>query len=216
MKNSALLFLTLPILCACTTNMGLDYEHYLTRKGVKLPTETSEEFTHCHGYGCKFKTPTSLNKAEWKQINALFTPPAKTAEAEQTQIKKAIASMEKTIGKKTGTESDIYGTFIKLGNKQLDCVDESTNTTTYLAMLQNHGLLKHHTLSSPAVRLPIIHAGRWPHQTATMIENKTQTPYVVDSWFHDNGFAPEIVTLKEWKQGWKPETHHQQQKPESK
>jgi hypothetical protein len=28
---------------------------------------------------------------------------------------------------------------------------------------------------------------------------------VVDSWFRDNGQAPDIVDLETWKDGWKPE-----------
>lgn len=209
-KIAALLVLTL--CTACTGNFHNDYRYYLAQKQILVAHDKEAPFTQCHGYGCKFKTPTTLSKKEWSAITKAFTPKAKTPEIEREHIKKAIAKFETIVGEKNGTNKDTYGTFIELGDKQLDCVDESTNTTTYLAMLEEQGFLKFHALRPPAVRLPIIHAGRWPHQTATIEETASQTRYVVDSWFHDNGFAPEIVTLDEWKQGWKPEQHHQQQK----
>lgn len=88
---------------------------------------------------------------------------------------------------------------------QHDCVDESLNTTIYLTLLERKGLLKFHSVGTPTVRLPLIHAGRWPHQTATMIDTQSQIPYAVDSWFHDNGFPAEIIALEKWKKGWKPD-----------
>ena len=70
--------------------------------------------------------------------------------------------------------------------------------------MQQKGLLKFHTVQSPTVRLPIIHAGRWPHQTAVISQNKNGQFYAVDSWFQDNGSPAEIVRLETWKDGWKP------------
>ena len=35
---------------------------------------------------------------------------------------------------------------------QQDCVDEATNTTSYLLVLQAHGLLKHHTVGIPMTK----------------------------------------------------------------
>lgn len=184
-------------------------QYYLERKGAVLPQGSAKSITHCHGYGCKFTPSTSLTNTEWDKIKAPFIKAASNAQSEREKIKQAIALFEQIIGPKMQTEHDIYGTFQKLGDKQLDCVDESTNTTSYLTVLKQENLIKYHDVNSPAVRLPLIHGGGWPHQTATIVEKDTQTAYVVDSWFHDNGFAPEIIPLSIWKQGWKPETHRQ-------
>jgi hypothetical protein len=89
-------------------------------------------------------------------------------------------------------------------DNQHDCVDESLNTTIYLTLLEQKGLLRHHNVEDPTVRLPIIHSGRWPHQTAVISEIETSKFYAVDSWFHDNGAKAEIVPLRKWKDGWKP------------
>ena len=196
------------ILNACVTTDKENIQYYLERKGALFPQNSTQKLSHCHGYGCKFTPTTSLTKAEWNKIKALFNKTASNAETERIQIKQSIAMFEEIIGSKMQTEHDIYGTFQRLGDKQLDCVDESTNTTSYLILLQQKKLLTYHDVTSPAVRLPLIHGGRWPHQSATIIEKETQITYVVDSWFHDNGFAPEIIPLSTWRQGWKPKTHH--------
>lgn len=130
--------------------------------------------------------------------------PLQSPEAERERIKTAIGLFEQKVGAKTGTSVDIHGTFFKTGKYQLDCVDESTNTTVYLSLLQQKGLIRFHRVEGPSVRLPLIHAGRWPHQTAVITELNTSEFFAVDSWFHDNGAPAEIISLKEWKEGWKP------------
>jgi hypothetical protein len=84
----------------------------------------------------------------------------------------------------------------------MDCIDESTNTTTYLRMLTNSGLLKHHTVMDRATRFGLF-AGA-PHTTAVISENGSDRDFAVDSWFLDNGQAPAIVRMQEWKSGWEP------------
>lgn len=44
----------------------------------------------------------------------------------------------------------------------------------------------------------------WPHNTATLIERGSRSPYTVDSWFHKNGELPETVPLADWLAGWSP------------
>ncbi|MDB2683139.1 hypothetical protein N9Z27_02685, partial [Alphaproteobacteria bacterium] len=150
-----------------------------------------------------------LSKQEWEKIKKPFRRKPKTAQQEREKIATAIGTFEQIIGAKTGSEEDIHGTFIQTGTYQLDCVDESVNTTMYIAALQNKDLIKFHDLHPPEGRVPIIHAGRWPHQAALIeekdTEKSTENYYIVDSWFHDNGAPAEIIPLKQWKDGWKPE-----------
>lgn len=205
MKKFLALVLMSLSLTACSSQ-PVDYKTYLETRNVGLSADGN--IRHCHGYGCKFVTNVPLDKKDWKIISAAFRPRAKAAEQERKQIAKAIGLFEKQVGPKDGTVEDIRGTFRKTGDKQLDCVDESTNTTSYLSVLQDVGLLKFHTVMGPTMRFPIIHAGNWPHQTALIRDNKTGTVYAVDSWFRDNGAPADIIELKEWKRGWKPPDVH--------
>lgn len=193
--------LSLSLLSACASTQAPSYEFYLKKKG--LGEQTPQSFQHCHGYGCKYIADVTFTDEDWKTVRAAFGKP-KTVEAEREAIKNAIAVFEQKVGDQTGTHVDQWGTFRKTGHYQLDCVDESTNTTVYLELLAQQGLMQRHKVESPSARFPIIHSGRWPHQTAVISEIETGAFYVVDSWFHDNGNPPEIVDLKQWKEGWKP------------
>lgn len=202
----------LPLLLVCITLAGCgaqfsDYHGYLAKKGVGDPAP--EAFSHCHAYGCQKITDISLDKKQWKAIEKAFRPKPKNAQAERKAIAKAIGTFETTVGKIAGTDTDVYGTFVQTGRDQLDCVDESTNTTVYLALLEQKKLIRFHTTQAPTARLPLIHyAGRWPHQTAVIAETATGAFFAVDSWFHNNGANAEIVPLEAWKDGWKPKERH--------
>lgn len=83
----------------------------------------------------------------------------------------------------------------------MDCIDEATNSTVYLRLLQDANLMTWHELASRTSRGFITS----PHNTATIVEIETQERFAVDSWFEANGEWPHIVPLAEWKSGWKPE-----------
>lgn len=201
MKRLSLLWGAVILLSGCTAS-SQTHLNYMTNKG--LDTQIPEHFQHCHGYGCKLITDIDFKQADWAPIENVFKPLPKTPEQEREAIKQAIAIFEYRVGQIAGTDADIGGTFKKLGNNQLDCVDESTNTTVYLSLLQQKGLLRHHQIESPSVRLPIIDSGRWPHQTAVITELETSKFFAVDSWFYNNGHPPEIIPLRDWKEGKTP------------
>lgn len=200
--------LMLALLCALPLSACAmeEYAHNsLLRKNIHIVS--LETFPHCHSYGCDKKTQVSFSVQDWQQIENIFRPAPKTPEEERGNISRAIGKFETLTGTKAGTANDKGGTFRRMmaEGTQHDCVDESLNTTIYLTLLERKGLLKFHSVGTPTVRLPLIHAGRWPHQTATMIDTQSQIPYAVDSWFHDNGFPAEIIALEKWKKGWKPD-----------
>ncbi|MGQ0526947.1 MAG: hypothetical protein ACT4OY_02780 [Alphaproteobacteria bacterium] len=202
MKRTCLLVVIL-LLTACGAVSQKSAPDYLAERRIKLAT--LDAVPHCHGYGCQIVTPVSLSDKEWGSVKNIFRKKSKTPEAERTKIAKAVGLLERIIGPKDGTEHDVMGTFRETGHDQLDCVDESTNTTTYLYMLDQAGVLKFHTVLGAVVRLPLVHAGNWPHQSAMIREDKTGDYYVVDSWFRNNGADADIVDLPTWRAGWKPE-----------
>ena len=174
------------------------------QQGLQSPVPHS--FQHCHGHGCRFKTDITFTTQDWSDIDALFSPSPANAVAERQIIKHAIALFEQRVGQRAGTAKDKPGTTKMIQRHQLDCVDESTNTTVYLILLKQKGLLRMHEIAAPDVRLPIFHSGFWPHQSAVITDRNSGQAYVVDSWFHANGVAPEIIPLDTWKDGWNPST----------
>lgn len=201
---SALFFsILLFVVSGCTAGEQKSYHYYFERRSL-TQDPLPEKFVHCHGYGCKYKTDVVLTQKEWKNIEKIFHPKSKSAEQERTRIEKSIGLFEQYIGEKAGTFGDIRGTFEKTGAYQLDCVDESTNTTVYLVLLHKKGHIHFHDIRSPSVRLPFFGGGGWPHQTAAIHDIEADIAYAVDSWFHDNGLEAHVLPLSEWKSGWKP------------
>lgn len=167
-------------------------------------TPVPDAFSFCWGGTCAGVETVDLENDEWEQVRDVFAVAAEDAEAERAQIAQAVGLLENLVGSKTGTAGDRAGTF---GNSaypgQLDCNDEATNTTSYIRMMTDDGLIKFHQSVGTTTRSGILIFGR--HSTAVIQGLTTGELYAVDSWFHDNGVPPEIILLDTWKRGWHPE-----------
>ncbi len=159
-------------------------------------------FNICYDYGCASLAWVKLSEDQWQQVSAVFAPPAATPAVERERIRRAIALLESIAGPMTGTAHDKGGTFAGFGQTgQMDCIDESTNTTIYLTMLQKYGLLRWHNVGDRSTRWLLF---RWPHTTAVIEERASGREWAVDSWFLDNGEPPFVLPLETWKDGWIP------------
>ena len=167
------------------------------------PAIEPRRFSFCYGYSCANVIEVGLSPEEWREVGSLFVPAAENGEAERLRIARAVAMIERLVGSKTGTENDVGGTFRGAGRLgQLDCVDESRNTATYLDLMAEAGFLKWHTRVESRTRGFFIFG--WPHTTAVIRNNATGEQFAVDSWFHGNGESPEVVPIHLWKSGWRP------------
>ncbi|MDX1374469.1 MAG: hypothetical protein R3357_02825 [Burkholderiales bacterium] len=162
-----------------------------------------DRFSVCYDNGCTSVAQLGFTGAERDAIRAILEPAAPDAAAEREQLRAAVAQIERFVGARTGTSRDRGGTFNFVDDPQMDCIDESTNTTTYLAMLRRNGLLRHHDVAEPATRGWFVFG--WPHSTAVVRERASGAYWAVDSWFLDNGEPPFILPLEVWRRGWRPE-----------
>ncbi len=166
-----------------------------------------EHFTVCHGNGCVSLDHVGLTVEQWQEVRQLFHPLASRAEEERARLRDAISLMEKFAGAATGTWRDKGGTF-NGGGGQMDCIDESINTSLYLTLFQKYGLMRLHRVEDRATRGWFF--GGWPHTTAVISEVAAGkgkgggSLWAVDSWFLDNGAPPFILPLEAWKAGWEP------------
>lgn len=139
-----------------------------------------------------------LSDAQWQQVRALFEPPAENASDERRQIRRAVALLETEVGAITGTWRDLAENVEGAGLPgQLDCISESRNTTTYLALMQGDGLLRWHRVQAREVRTRFI----FSHWSAVIEQQPDGQRYAVDSWYLDNGEPPDILPLADWKSG---------------
>lgn len=187
------------LLAACTNSPSRELVmEYGDRNGAP------SRFGVCKGYGCETFVRITLTPEEWQSVRVAFGPPPPSAADERAAIARAIGRIEQLAGPKTGTALDAPGAAIlNFDHKdQMDCIDESFNTTTYLRFLAQDGLLLWHDVGLPVRRGSFI--DRWPHNTATVTERASGQRYAIDSWFQGNGNAADVVALEDWLKGWHP------------
>jgi len=185
---------------ALLTAAGVRAAPFPNEKVVTDPTPG--RFSVCYDFDCKSIAYVSLTAGEWAGIRGRFDPPAADAATERERIREAIALFERITGERVGTKNDKGGTFGASGEFQMDCVDETTNTTYYLLMLERQGLLRWHEVGEPAMRGWFLRG--WPHMAATIFERQANARWVVDSWFLDNGEPPFVLPFQVWRRGWNP------------
>ncbi len=161
-------------------------------------------FAFCRGYGCGLRDLVGLDDARQRGLRALFDPAPADAAAERAAVARAVALLEEAAGRVLGTWADQPRTPMRLGDPtQLDCVDESINTSTALHLFQRQGWLKWHEPAHPARRYAFLGFG--VHFTAVLVERANGRAWAVDSWFHANGVSAEVAELERWRAGWQPE-----------
>ena len=199
------LLCSLALLCCCSPAQAALAD--ISR--IFHQTPSLSQFEICQGGGCAIFFSTSLSENEWKDIARIFNQPTNSsqqegAERERQKIAQAIGLLEELVGKKVGTATDLAGTFNNSETPgQMDCNDEAINTTTYLRLLKQNGLIPLHEIEDTRTR-NFFFTG-WPHSTAVIHDINTAERYAVDSWFYDNGHAATIVPFKTWKANYKPE-----------
>lgn len=134
----------------------------------------------------------------WGEVSGAFEPRPADARAERRSIARAIGAIERCAGRQTPTWNDrARGTNHAGDPGQMDCVDESTNTTNYLWMLWHEGLLRYHAVEAPRWRMQYVLFD--PHRTAVVREVATGQLWAVDSWVRDNGEEPDVQRIESWR-----------------
>jgi hypothetical protein len=189
------------MLAGCThPRLGPVSQHYVDFS-VRPPRNNTVYV--CHAYGCRMQTAFRFTDADIAALKTLMqkTRKADTPFEERRAVAYAIGWMERRTGDVIGTSADRPGMdFAASGDPtQQDCVDEATNTTSYLLILERNGLLKHHTVGTPFSKENLLRGvAGWPHWTAVLSENSNGQHWAVDSWIYANGENPAIVEAEKW------------------
>ena len=167
------------------------------------PAMAAPYFVHCYDFRCKTTQQIQFTPAQWRRATAPLTSGELDSFGEKQAIRQTVANLEQINGQIAGTYRD------KAGNwpgydviKQMDCIDESTNTFQYLSALEEYGLLKHHRVDLKQRRIV------WfiSHWTATIVDLADNRRFAVDSWYRDNGEPPYLQPIEDWqrKLDWPP------------
>ena len=198
----SLMLMAAVLLGGCThEGFGSSANHFAR---FSVPEPTKNTVYVCHAYGCQMRTKfrfTDQDIAELTAIMKKWRTKADTAEEERRGVAYAIGWIERRVGDVVGTKDDRAGMdFAGSGDPtQQDCVDESTNTTSYMTVMQANGLLRHHKVGVPFSKENYLRGiAGWTHWTAVLIENASQQHWAVDSWIYANGENPAVVKTEEW------------------
>jgi hypothetical protein len=162
----------------------------------------ADEVTICYNYGCQAKAQVAFDEPQLEALRALLAS-ANDPAAERAAISLAIGRMYGIAGEQTPVWRDKGGNYADGGeNGRMDCIDHSTNTDTFLRLLQAHGWLRFHEVLEPLVRTRFIVA---VHRAARIRDRGTREAYAVDSWYFDNGHPAAVLTLEDWLAGKRPD-----------
>lgn len=150
----------------------------------------------CYGFGCKASEFFQPTPQEWRAVRRAFEPEPADAAEERERIRVAVALLETISGRYTRISEDVAGNYPGFDSDyQADCIDESTNTTTYLKAIERDGLLRYHLVQPRKLRNYLLF---FPHWTAVIEDKNDGQRYAVDSWYTDNGEPPFVQVIEDW------------------
>jgi hypothetical protein len=201
MRIGALVIVLVAALGGCTHVRTGSVDHHFVDFHAREPRGNTVYV--CHAYGCKMQTRFRFTDEDIAALKDLMEKTRKedSPYEERRAIAYAIGWMEIRTGEVIGTKDDRPGMdFTASGDPtQQDCVDEATNTTSYLLVLAHNGLLRHHTVGTPFAKENLLRGvSGWPHWTAVIKENEGGKTWAVDSWIFKNGENPAIVETEKW------------------
>lgn len=162
----------------------------------------ADEVAICYNYGCYTKAQVTYSDRQLDTLHQLLAA-AGDAAAEREAISIAIGRMYAIAGEQTPIWRDKGGNYADGGvNGQMDCIDHSTNSDSFLRLLQARGWLRFHDVLEPLRRIRFIVALHW---AARIRDRGTQRAYAVDSWYFDNGQPAAIFTIEDWLSGKRPD-----------
>src|SRR5215510_1270272 len=185
---------------ACADNANNLQSHYLDQ--FATPNPTLSEFSVCRGFYCAERSYAAINDDEWRRVSAVFKPRAKDARHERQQIARGVAMIQTVVGPRTGTNAHqwTHKNMYVLPNggdiTQLDCIDTSVNTWTYMTLMERSGLFAFHKVA------PLSYA---PLRNTAVVQEVNGGYYAIDASLVDMGVPPPIMPLSAWLASWPPD-----------
>jgi hypothetical protein len=186
--------------------------------GWVASADAAEELSICYNYGCLAQARITYSNAQLAWVHARLAT-ARDPAAERAMLAEVIGRLYAWAGRQSPIWRDRGGDYADdVADGRMDCIDHATSTTRLLRMIEARGWLKHHRVLdqvmrsflilqhfSAAIEEVVATADRQRHGTVQPAgAERVSAQFVVDSWFFDNGAAPLIMPLDEWKRGGGP------------
>lgn len=166
------------------------------------PLAFADSLPICYQYGCKIEKRIDIPNVVLIEVEKHFLE-VNNAEKERHAVALAVQTLSLFAAKLTPIGVDKGGNFhdgTAIG--RMDCIDHSSNTTTFLTYLAQHQLLRFHQVGKKVFRAPWILNS---HYAAQLVEIDSDASWAVDTWFKDFGELAVIVPYELWRSGYEPD-----------
>jgi hypothetical protein len=166
---------------------------------VSINPPNASEMTVCYGFVCRRRATLDFSAADRKQLAQILATGKASAAAERAAIQKAVVWFDHRVGPMIGTNKRVARADIRSGADagNFDCWDSTRNASSFLFVLQEWGLFKHHTVGNPRYRGNIL-TMQLPHNTAVIVEKESGIEWSVDMWTTKYLQPPEVMLVEKW------------------
>ena len=166
---------------------------------VSIFPPSAERMTVCYGFVCRRREMLDFTPGDRAALTQILAAGRASAAAERAAVQKAVVWFDRRMGPLLGTNKRVAkADFRYFDDKHnYDCWDTTRNTTSLLLVLQQWGLLKHHTVGDPHYRGNTL-VLQTTHNTAVLVERATRVEWVVDMWPRGYAQPPDVMTVEKW------------------
>ena len=194
---ASLLSLALTAVPAAAVQLSPEQKDLYTSVSINPPS--SAGMTVCYGFVCRRRAELTFTPGDRQQIAKIMAAGKASAVAERAAVQKAVVWFDKRMGPQIGTTTRVARADIRSGADatNYDCWDSTRNVSSFLLVLQEWGLLKHHTVGNPRYRGNIL-AMQLPHNTAVLTEKASRVDWAVDMWTTRYAQPPDVMLVEQW------------------
>lgn len=166
---------------------------------VSISPPSAEVMTVCYGFVCRRRAALDFTTADRKALTQILAAGKASPATERAAVQKAVVWFDRRMGPVIGTMTRVARADIRSGADahNYDCWDSTRNVTSLLLVLQDWGLLKHHTVGNPRYRGNVF-ALQLPHNTAVLVETVSHIEWVVDMWTTRYAQPPDVMLVERW------------------
>jgi hypothetical protein len=166
---------------------------------VSIYPPAADTMTICYGFVCRRRHVFDFTSADKAALSKILLVGKASAVAERAAVQKAVVWFDRRVGPVIGTDKRIANADFRYFDDKhnFDCWDTTRNVTSLLLVLQEWGLLKHHTVGNPHYRGNAL-VLQTPHNTAVLLDRASGTEWVVDLWTRGYAQAPDVKPVNEW------------------
>jgi hypothetical protein len=166
---------------------------------VSINPPSASAMTVCYGFVCRRRAELDFTAADRRALTQILAAGRASPAAERAAVQKAVIWFDRRVGPMIGTTRRVANADIRAGAtaQNFDCWDSTRNVSSLLLVLQEWGLLKHHTVGNPRYRGNLF-AMQLPHNTAVLTEKASRIEWAVDMWTTAYAQPPDVKLLEQW------------------